>query len=156
MTRPWSELHGNRRASIAVEAAVIASVFLVPLICGLAGAGQAIALQTRLDRALHAAMFYVWATPGASAASVQNAAQAGFGTDTLTGNVATVACYCMAPDGTRASAGAAVTCSTVCSSGLVLATFVTTTVSATVALVLPMPAVTLPWTLASSATIRSN
>ncbi len=156
MMRPWSELHGNRRASVAVEAAIVFSVFLVPLICGLAGAGQAIALHVRLDRALHAAMFYVWATPGASTASVQNAAQAGFGPDTLTGNTATSACYCMAPDGTRASAGAAVTCSTVCSSGLVLATFITTTVSATVALVLPMPSVVSPWTLASSSTIRSN
>lgn len=127
----------DRRGSVALEAALAITLVLAPLVFGAVGAGQFIATQVRLDRALHAAMLFAWATPSAGAAAIRTAAIDGYGAGTpaLTAS-AVVACTCMLPAGTR-QAGTPVNCAGTCGTGMIMATHVTTTLSATVAVNLP-------------------
>lgn len=128
----------DKRGSVALEAALMISLVLVPLTLAVVGAGQIIATQMRLDRALHAAMLFAWATPAATKTAVEAAALAGYGAGNppLTAS-APIECFCMLATSTRQS-GTAASCSGTCLTGFVMGVYVTPTLTATVD-------VTVPW-----------
>ena len=133
-------LPGDRRAVAALETALVSSVLLVPLLSGLAGSGEALRVQQRLDRGLHAALMHGWATPATDVAGLQSAAQDGYGTDAPVLNAtATIVCYCITL-GTGARAATASSCGTQCSNGQVQGKYANMSVTATFT-----PAITIPW-----------
>jgi hypothetical protein len=129
-------------------------LILIPLVLGVVDLGLGIIVHMRLDRAAQAALFYAWATPGPSTSAVQTAAQSGYGATnpTLTAT-ATIACYCIAPTGTRQN-GTAESCSGTCTAGQQLADWVTINASASLTLPFPLPNLGSTFALSSTATAR--
>lgn len=148
-------LRHDRYGGVALEGALVLTLFLLPLLFSILAVGQMLSTQVRLDRALHAALMFAWATPVPTTNAIQIAATAGYGSGTpaMTA-VATVACFCMPPTATRQTAGAAVACTSICATGRVLATYVTTSLSTTIDFNLPLPATFRSRTLTSSGTAR--
>lgn len=140
--------------AVSVEAALALGLVLLPLFLGVVDLGQGIIVRMRLDRATEAALFEAWGVPGASAAAVQAAAQAGYGTavPALTAD-ASFACYCIAPAGTRQS-GTAVSCTGNCAAGQSLGEWLTTHLSAALALAFPVPFLGSTLNLTATATAR--
>ena len=137
----WLAFQRDRRGSVAMEAAIVISVVLAPIIYGVVGTGHLIATQVRLDRAQHAAMLYAWATPTATQLGIEAAARDGYGAGTPTLVVsAPITCVCMLSTGTRQS-GTAQVCGAQCPPGMVTATYMTTSLSAVVDVNLPAPVV---------------
>ena len=155
-TGPAAGLGADRRAVASVEAALALALVLLPLLLGLFDLGTALTTRVRLDRAVQAGLFYAWGTSGAGTAAIAQAAVAGYGggKPTLTAS-AGMACYCLAPTGTRAS-GTAVACTDSCPSGEVLGVWLTLTATAPVVLPFPLPGVASPLTLAATSTVRSQ
>ncbi len=156
--RPWHRLHQDRRGSAALEAAIVITALLAPLLALLVGVGQAMLTQYRVDRATHAALLYAWGTPATAmtTSNVTAAAQAGYGTGSTMTPTAAISCYCMDQTGTRVSASTtAVSCTGTCSvSGQVLARWVTVTSSASFTPLLKGPWDGKAWTLQNSSTVR--
>ena len=92
-----TRLRRDRSAVISIELALLAGLVLLPLTLGAVDAGELVLARARLDQALHAALFYAYSNQGSvSASGVQGAAQAGYGSGTLTVNPA-IAQYCIVP-----------------------------------------------------------
>jgi Flp pilus assembly protein TadG len=145
---------GSRCGSVSVEAALALGLILIPLVLGVVDLGLGIIVHMRLDRAAQAALFYAWGTPGPSTSAVQSAAQSGYGatSPTLTAT-ASIACYCITPTATRQS-GTAASCTATCTSGQVLADWVTINVRASFGLPFPLPSLGSTFALSSTATAR--
>lgn len=153
MTAP--AMHRDRRGSVTVETALVLSLFLLPLVYGVAAIGQAVSTQVRLDRALHAAMLYIWATPGAAASGIQNAATSGYGAgDPTMTPTASKSCACIQPTAARPAGASGAHCSDTCANGTVLASYMTISLNATVAVDLPLPANLQSQALTASGTVR--
>lgn len=144
----------NRRGSVAVEAALALGIVLVPLLLALSDLGLGLSVQMRLEWANQAALFYAWGNSGASIASIQSAASAGYGvSDSSFSATASEACYCITPTGTRLS-GTAVACTGSCASGEQVATWLTVQSSTSVALPVPLPGYGSSLALSSASTAR--
>ena len=141
--------------SVAVEAALVLPAVMLPLLFSVAAMGHSVSTQVRLDRALHTAMLYAWATPGAAVSGIQSAATSGYGAGapTMATPVSTIACYCIQPTGTRQS-GTAIACTGTCTTGLVRASYVTTSLTATVTTTLPVASSLMSQTLTAAGTVR--
>jgi TadE-like protein len=145
---------GGRCGSVSVEAALALGLILVPLLLGVVDLGDGIIVHMRLDRAVQAALFYAWGTAGPSTSGVQSAAQSGYGgSSPALSATAGIACYCIAPTGTRQS-GTAEPCSGTCSAGQTLGSWVTVNASASVSLPFPLPGWGSSLALSSTATAR--
>lgn len=145
----------NRRGTATVEAAMALAFVIVPLCLGAADLALSVTTANRIDRALQAALFYIWANPGtATAAGAQAAAGASWGTTTpaLALQVST-SCGCVS--GGYQPAGS-IACTGTCPAGETLATYTTVTASTNVTLPFPLPG--LPATYAPSvmATVRTR
>ena len=153
-------LAADRRAAVAVESALTFSLILLPLFLGAADAAVLLAVQFRLEEAVHNALFYAYASAAnaTSPSGIENAATEGYGSDGPALTVATpsYAYYCIEPDGTEATGTEENSSSASCPSGQSLATWLTVTVSATVSLpvsIAPFPD-SVP--LSAGATVRVN
>ena len=127
-----NRLRRDRRGSAGLEMAVVTTFLLLPITAGTIGAGQAILEQYRVDRALHAALIWTWGAPSDLMATVQTAAQNGYGSapPTMTAT-ATSACFCISPTGTRAT-GISTTCGAACATnGYVNGKWVTVNIAST-------------------------
>lgn len=157
--RTWRRLKHDRRAVAAVETGVVLAFFLAPLLAGVTGVGQAMLTQYRVDRATHAGLMAAWYAPTTvNAVDVQQAALSGYGTangDTLT-PVASFACYCVDPAGTRtAGSTVPIACNGTCtSSSQVLGKWVTLNSTASFTPILFGSWSRTPWTLSASSTVR--
>ena len=145
---------GRRCGSVSVEAALALGLILVPLLLGVVDLGLGMIVHMRLDRAVQAALFYAWGTPGPSTSAVQSAARSGYGASspTLTATAA-IACYCIAPTGTRQS-GTVKSCTGTCTAGQALASWVTINANASFSLPFPLPYLGSTFALSSTATAR--
>jgi Flp pilus assembly pilin Flp len=156
-------LQADRRGIAAVEMAFCTSLVLVPLLGGVTGFGQALELQTQLDRAVHLSLFTAYGSAASLNTSNVNstmttAVQNGFGNTTPSVS-ASLAYYCMSPTATRSGSGSAT--SPTCSSPNVVETYLTVNATATFA---PLFAAMITWnqtggprglvTISSSATVR--
>jgi len=145
---------GGQCGSVSVEAALALGVILVPLLLGVVDLGDGIIVRMRLDRAVQAALFYAWGTPGPSNSAVQSAAQSGYGASSpALAATAGIACYCIAPTGTR-QGGTVESCSGTCTAGETLGTWVTIDASTSLSLPFPLPGWGSSLVLSSTATAR--
>ncbi len=149
----------DRRGVAAVEATMVISLVLVPLCLGVAAYGMVLADTARLDRALQAALFYIWSNPtGFTTSGVQTAAASGYDNTSYANAspaltvTATSACYCVS---SLAIKGSSVSCTGTCTSGTV-GTYVTVTASATFTLPVVVQSLTSPWTQSVSGTVRTQ
>lgn len=149
----------NRRGTATIEAAMALAFIIVPLCLGTADLALAITTANRIDRALQAALFYIWANPGSATASgVQTAAAASWSGDTpsLTVSVST-ACACVSggyqPAGSVACTG---TGTSTCPAGQTLASYTTVTASTSVTLPFPLPGLPSAYAPNVSATVRTQ
>jgi Flp pilus assembly protein TadG len=144
--RSPARLWRDRGGVAATEAALAISLVLVPLALGVIDVSLAIVDTARLDRALQAAVFYVWNNPTsfnvnplptATTSALSTAATNGYGSNspTLTVSAAT-ACMCVSSGYIQ---GAAVSCTGSCSAGQTVAMYATITVSATFTLPVTLP-----------------
>lgn len=144
----------DRRAVAALETGLVVSLLLLPLLSAVAGAGQALLTQFRLDRALHAALMHGWGAPTANAAVLRSAAQLGYGTASpaMTAT-ASISCYCVTvATGIRESAEKP--CTATCASGTVMGTYATVTATAAFAPILAVTWGRAAWTLSATGTAR--
>ena len=150
MTGLWRD----RRGVAALETAITMAFLLLPLLSGIAGAGQALMTQQRLDRALHAALMLGWGTGATSAADLKQAAQDGYGTGgaAMTPD-ATVACYCLAT-ATGVRSNMAIACGASCANGEVQGTYATVTATASFTPILGEVFGSAAWNLSASGTAR--
>lgn len=138
--RHWRAARGNRGVA-SIEAAFGISLVLIPVCLGVIGLGLALTTAERLDSAVQAATFYAWANQGtpsgwgsagsASLAGAQSAAVAAYGTGGPGATITTsVAFYCVASGYSRVAP--AVTDTTACPAGELLAVYLTISASASV------------------------
>lgn len=134
-------------------------LLLAPLLAGLWDYSVILAVQARLDKAVHAAMDYALATTtnATDVNGIQQAASNAYGTSGPSPSVGTptLSYYCIsiAPagtmaDGTAASAGAS------CGSNQTLATYVTLSLATTVSLPVSLPGLGDSYALGDNATVR--
>ncbi|GAN76612.1 hypothetical protein [Acidisphaera rubrifaciens] len=145
----------NRRGTATVEAAMALAFIIVPLCLGTADLALAVTTANRIDRALEAALFYLWANPGtATAAGALAAADASWGTTTpaLTVTVST-ACGCVS--GGYQPAGS-VACTGTCPAGETLAGYTTVIASTSVTLPFPLPGLASAYAPSVAATVRTQ
>lgn len=132
-------LRRDRRGVVAIEAAIVLALVLLPVTLGLFDLGAALTTRLRVDRALQAGLFAAWAMTGPSAAALTQAASAGAGSGANPVSArASFAWFCLSPTGTMAS-GTAASGTATCPDGQVLGEWVRLTASATVALPFPLP-----------------
>ena len=139
-----------RRGTAAVETALVLPFILLPLLFLMFGAGQALLVQSRLDRAMHAALLYAWGQPKATNAMLESAAAGGYGPSgpAMAPKVTGPVCFCVAL-ATGARVNTPIPCGLDCLAGFVRGSYMTVTTSAEVSM---MPAVT--WQLSASGTVR--
>lgn len=158
-TNPVLRLAQQRSAAVSVEAALVISLLLLPLLLGLWDYSVVLAVQARLDTALHAAMDYALATEAnaTDVAGIAQAADNAYGTAAPAPTIGTptLSYYCVAtnPAGTMAS-GQAASAGASCGSDQTLATYVTLSLAATVSLPLSIPGLGDTFPLGDDATIR--
>lgn len=150
-------LAADRRAVAGIETGLAMAFLLIPLLTVMTGTGLAMITQQRLDRALHGSLMTAWGMAGTAATTdVTAAATASYGSTSRPAMTPTAAisCLCIPTLGSRAQ-GTAVACSGTCStSGTVLATYVTSTVTASVPPILGMNWSKTAWALSATGTIR--
>jgi Flp pilus assembly protein TadG len=143
----------DRRGVAALETALAVSLVVLPLCAGLVVAGQALQLQYRLTRAMHAGFIYAWRNPTASNTAIQSAVQAAIPTLTLYSNAASNLCFCIPPNGTIIQSNGSFACGTqTCSNGTVLSVWVSIVVGGTYSPLFPFPG--LPTSVQSGGTVR--
>jgi hypothetical protein len=161
MTRPGvMRLLRDRRAAAAVEAAMVIGLVLAPLCLGVAAYAMVLMYTAQMDRALQAALFYIWSNPtGFTTSGVQTAAAAGYdntsyasASPALTVTAAS-ACYCVSSTAVK---GASVSCTGSCATGQTVGTYVTVTASASFTLPVVVQSLTSPYTQSVSGIVRTQ
>lgn len=144
-------------ANVAVEAALVFAIVLVPLITGVLDFGALLFTRARLDQAVNAGLYYSWGDPAAvSPLTLQAAALVAYGPGTPWPVItASVACYCVNPLA-PAPGSSPVFCLAGCPSNQVIAQYVSLSASASVPLPVPLPGIASPFPLAVAATVRSE
>lgn len=143
---------------IAVETALVFSLFFVPLLLGSADAAMLMKTEVQLEGAVRSAVFFAYSSsPNATdRAGVANAARVGYGSGGPALSVAapTYAYYCILPTGTEASGTPVASAAASCPSGQSVGTWISVSVTADVSLpvsIAPFPA-SVP--LRAGATVR--
>lgn len=128
ITRTPRTLAKDVRGIAAVEMALMSAFILLPMLGGFVGITQAMELQSRLDRGVHAALMSAWGQPTLTGTTLSTAMTTavtdGFGSGTAPTTTATAAWYCISPTGTRAGA-TSVASATTCTAPQVLGKWVT-------------------------------
>ena len=145
----------DRIGSASVEAALAISLVLIPLCLGMVDMAATLAVTARLDRALQAAVYYVWANPTSlSASNIQQAANAAYGSASPTLSVSTsTACSCVLKSYQPVSS---ISCSNTCPSGQTRASYMTISASTSYPLPAPLPWLTSPQNLSFQGTVRTQ
>ena len=145
---------------MAIEAALAFALFLVPLLLAMSDYAIVLQGQENLEQALRGVLFYAYQGPASAAddAGLLTAAQDGFGPGGTSVALATpqLGYYCITPPGGSILNGTPATASTACPQGQQLATYLTVSVSTTVALPIAIPSLASPLPLSRTATIRVN
>ncbi len=154
-----SRLLSQDCGSISVEAALVISLILLPLLLGLWDYTTVLSVQARLDEALNAAIEYADAS-GANAtntAGISQAATSAYGSTSpsmaISGPTLSYYCIAVSPAGTRAS-GTDAEAGADCGSGEVLATYATLSLATTVPLPVSAPGLGSTFALSDNATVR--
>jgi Flp pilus assembly protein TadG len=158
MVLPLHRLRGERRGSVSIEAALVTTVFLVPLLLGSVDFATVLATYFRVHRAQEAAVFYAWGNGGiASTATIQQAATTAFGTTSPSPTVtSSTLYYCVTTSQYYQSGMASYTSTPTCSSGQQVASYLTVSVSATTSLPVPFPVLPSSFTLTSTGSVRTQ
>ena len=145
----------GRGGFAATEAALAIGLVLIPLSLAVMAYGAVLAADVRLDRALQAAVFYVWNNPtGFTSTGIQNAATAGYGTASPTLTVtSSTACSCVSNGYNPVST---VSCTGTCPSGQQVADYLTITASASFTLPVTLSYLASPLPRSLSGTIRTK
>jgi hypothetical protein len=114
--------------------ALVSSFVMLPFLGGVTGFGQALMLQTKLDRALHGAIVSGYGlastlTSSNVASTMATAVQNGYGSSDPS-TTASLSYYCIPPTGTRSGTGAT-SPPTACASPNVVATYLVLSTSVT-------------------------
>jgi Flp pilus assembly protein TadG len=153
----WTAILRDRSGVASIEAALLTSLLLVPMLGGAADAGLVLYNWGKVTRAEQAGLLSALGN-GASPSTMLQAALTAYGNAPVKPSLqASVLCYCL-PTATayrRAGAGV-VSCATTCGAGDTLAQFATLSVSTTVKLPLPLPLIGFasPFAINTSATAR--
>jgi Flp pilus assembly protein TadG len=142
---------------VAIETALVLSLFLVPLLLGIIDVSQIALGKAKVDEALQDAMTYVMSAGSASTnAAITSAAQAANGSG-ITVSTSTV-CYCVSTGSSLPTAPSTATCGHSCSSGFVLQQFMSIAVSNRVTIPFPVPFINLtsPMTVTSTGQVRTG
>ena len=148
----------ERHGAVALEAALIGSLLLVPLAVGAVDLGSIFATQARLDAALEAAALYAWGNPGnATPANITQIAQSAYGNGapSLVATTPQNVCYCISVGGgqqTRTS----VSCTGNCATGQQLGTFLSVSFSTNLSLPAPVPGLPTTVSLSSAGMVRTQ
>lgn len=116
----------HRSGSASVEAALAISLVLIPLCLGTVDMAATLAITARMDRAIEAAVYYVWANPTSSnTTNIQQAASAAYGaaSPTLTVSSST-SCSCVSNSYLPVKS---ISCSSTCPTGQTRASYLTIT-----------------------------
>jgi Flp pilus assembly protein TadG len=142
----------NERGSIAVEAALVMSFVVVPLLLGLWDVAQIGLGQSQVQEALQDAITYVAAGNSSNTAGVAAAAQSAYGNAISVS--ASAVCYCVKT--TSVAMPTAVSCSSSCSSGGDFEQFMSITTSKTVPIPFAVPYLGDSVTVTSTAMVRTG
>lgn len=133
MTPRLQTLASDVRGIAAVEMALMSAFILLPMLGGFVGITEALELQSRLDRGIHAAIMSAWGQPSlvgtALSTAMTTAVTDGFGTGTAPAVTGTATWYCVSPTSSRSGA-ASVPSGTTCTAPQILGKWIT--VSATI------------------------
>ena len=158
LRRMARDLGRERRGAVALEAALIGSLLLVPLAVGAADLGSIFTTQARLDTALEAAALYAWGNPGnATPANITQIAQSAYGTAAPTLVVTTPqnVCYCISVGGGQQTR-TAVSCTGSCASGAQLGIYLSVSFSTNLSLPAPVPGLPTTVSLSSAGMVRTQ
>jgi Flp pilus assembly protein TadG len=143
--------------AVAVEAALVLSLFLVPMLLCLWDFSQLYEGQANLDEALQDTVTYVMSTgSNATAAGAISAAQAANGTS-ITVSTSTV-CYCISTSTTVPTMPTSVNCTSSCTGSSVLQQFMKVIATNSVTIPFPVPWIKLtsPYTVTATAYVRTG
>ena len=151
-------LRDERRGSVSLEAALVTTVFLIPLFLGSVDVASVLVTYFRVHRAQEAAVFYAWGNGGiASSATIQQAATTAFGTASPSPTVtSSTLYYCVTTSQYLQSGMTSYTSTPTCSSGQQVASYLTVSVSAKTSLPVPFPVLPSSFTLTSSGAVRTQ
>lgn len=156
--RHW--LAGIRdRAGVAnIEAALLTSLVLAPVLGGATDAGLILYYWGEITRAEQAGILSAWGNSAITTGTIVNAAQTAFGNSSVTPTIqAAITCYCLPSASPWNRTGAvAVACPSTCASGSILTEYATVSVSTLVTLPLPVSPLGLssPYPIVAKATAR--
>jgi len=143
--------------AVAVEAALVLSLILVPMLLGLWDFAQLYQGQANLDEALQDTVTYVMSTgSNATAAGAISAAQAANGTG-ISVSTNTV-CYCVSTSTTAPTMPTSVGCTSSCTGSSVLQKFMKVVATNSVTIPFPVPWINLtsPYTVTATAYVRTG
>jgi len=143
--------------AVAVEAALVLSLFLVPMLLCLWDFSQLYQGQANLDEALQDTVTYIMsAGSNATAAGATSAAQAANGTG-ITVSTSTV-CYCVSTSTTVPTMPASISCTSSCTGSTVLQQFMKVVATDSVTIPFPVPWIKLtsPYTMTATAYVRTS
>ncbi len=148
----------ERRGAVALEAALIGSLLLVPLAVGAVDLGSIFTTQARLDAALEAAALYAWGNPGnATPANITQIAKSAYGNaaPTLLATTPQNVCYCITVGGGQQTR-TAVSCTGSCASGAQLGIYLSVSFSTNLSLPAPVPGLPTTVSLSSAGMVRTQ
>jgi Flp pilus assembly protein TadG len=124
----------DKTGSAAVEMALVGSFVMLPFLGGITGLGQALMLQTKLDRALHGGVVTAYGqastlTSSNVASVMATAVQNAYGSSSPS-TTASLSYYCISPTGTRSGTAYSAPPSS-CTSPNVVATYLVLSASVT-------------------------
>ncbi len=143
--------------AVAVEAALVLSLFLLPMLLCLWDFAQLYEAQANVDEALQDTVTYVMSIGGnATAAGATSAAQAANGSG-ITVSTSAV-CYCVSTSSTVPTMPTSVSCTGSCTGSTVLQKFMKAVVANSVPIPFPVPWInfTSPYTVTATAYVRTG
>jgi hypothetical protein len=150
-------LSNAKDGTVAVEAALVLSLFLAPTLVCLWDVGQIYQGRAIADESLQDAATYVMNTgTNATGSGVTAAAQASGG-GSISASTSTV-CYCVTTSGTTPTMPSSVSCSGSCSGSTVLQKFMS--IGTTESVTIPFPVswlnITSPYTVTATVNVRTG
>jgi Flp pilus assembly protein TadG len=155
--RNLRRLHRCTKAVVAVETALVLSIFLVPMLLCLLDFATLFQGQAAVDEAMQDAMTYVLNVGvKATTAGVQTAAQAST-SQTISVSTSTV-CYCVSTTSSSPTMPDTVACNSTCGNGYVFQQFMNIVTTGQVAIPMPVPWINLnsPYTATATGMVRTG
>ena len=143
--------------AVAVETALIFSLFLAPTLLALWDFATVYQGQSKVEEALQNAVTYVTnAGRNATTSGVQTAAQAASGTSISVST--TTSCYCVSTSSSSPTVPTSVSCTGSCSGSNVLQQFMTITTTDSITIPFPVSWISLssPYTVTATGSVRTG